>query len=251
MHQTDESNKSRAGPGDQRLQPHPFQSMVVVMKVLPSARDPWSALTHLLGLIAAIVGLVFLILRAGSDGVRLAGALCFGISLIVLFAASSAYHYFDLGMDANGKLRRLDHAAIYLLIAGTYVPSLIHLLAGTWRITMLTLIAVLAVAGVLFKLVWFNTSSKAGALLYVAMGWVIVVAGFEIWPVITARQVTLLVSGGLIYTLGAVVYAVRWPDPWPDRFGHHEVWHLFVLGGAAAHYFYVLDLVGGPYPAFG
>jgi hemolysin III len=220
------------------------------MRILPSAREPWSAFTHLLGLLGAIVGLVFLVLEAGADGVRLTGALIFGISLIALFAASTAYHYFDLGGDANGKLRRLDHAAIYLLIAGTYVPSLIHLLEGTWRITMLTVIGVLAVAGVLFKMVWFNTSSKGGALLYVAMGWVIVVAAHEIWPVISPRQATFLIGGGLIYTLGAVVYATRWPDPWPQRFGHHEVWHLFVLGGAAAHYFFVLDLVGGPYPAF-
>lgn len=115
---------------------------------------------------------------------------------------------------------------------------------------MLSLIVVLAVLGVLFKLVWFNTSSKAGALLYVAMGWVIVIAGFEIWPVITARQAALIGSGGVIYTIGAVVYATKWPDPLPGRFGFHEVWHLFVLGGAAAHYFFVLDLVDGPYVPF-
>lgn len=220
------------------------------MPFFRTARDPWSAFTHLLGLVGATVGLIFLIQVAGTDLVRLTGALCFGLSLILLFAASTAYHYFDLGPNANGKLRRLDHAAIYGLIAGTYVPSLIHLLEGAWRITMLLVIAGLAIAGVLFKLVWFNTSSRAGALLYVAMGWVIVVAGYEIWPVITARQAILLVGGGLTYTVGALVYATKWPDPWPERFGFHEVWHLFVLGGATAHYFYVLDLVRGPYLAF-
>ena len=221
------------------------------MKLLRTARDPWSALTHLAGVGAAVVGLLFLVLEAGSDAVRLIGALSFGVSLVTLFAASTAYHYFDLGPTANGKLRRLDHAAIYLLIAGTYIPSLLHLLSGFWRISMLALVVVLAVAGVLFKMLWFNTSSKAGAVLYVAMGWLIVLAGTEIWPVITAQQATLLVGGGLIYTVGAIVYALKWPDPWPEHFGSHEVWHLFVLGGAAAHYFFVFDLVGGPYPPFG
>lgn len=216
-----------------------------------AARDPWSATTHLAGVLAAVVGLFFLVEVAGSDVVRLTGALCFGISLIVLFAASTAYHYFDFGPQKNAKLRRLDHAAIYGLIAGTYVPSLLQLLGGTWRISMLLLIATLAVAGILFKLVWFNPKSKAGALLYVAMGWVIVLAAPQIWPVITAQQASLLVGGGIIYTLGAVVYATKWPNPWPDHFGFHEVWHLFVLAGATAHYFYVLDLLNGPYPPFG
>lgn len=220
------------------------------MDILPSARDPWSALTHLAGVLAAAVGLFFLVFAAGGDGVRLVGALSFGVSLVVLFAASTAYHYFDLGPDANGKLRRLDHAAIYLLIAGTYVPSLIHLLTGAWRISMLVLIATLAVAGVLFKIVWFNASSKAGTLLYVAMGWVIVIAGKQVWPVITAQQAALLFGGGITYTVGAIVYAFKWPDPWPGHFGSHEVWHLFVLGGAAFHYFYVLDLIRTPYAPF-
>jgi hemolysin III len=207
-------------------------------------------MTHLLGAAAALVGLVFLVLAAGSDAVRIVGALSFGLALILLFSASTAYHYFDLGPDANGKLRRLDHAAIYLLIAGTYVPSLIHLLSGTWRIAMLVLVGALAVAGVLFKLVWFNTSSRAGTILYVAMGWVIVIAAAEVWPVITVRQAALLFGGGVIYTLGAVVYATKWPDPWPGYFGFHEVWHLFVLGGATAHYFYVLDVIQAPYAPF-
>ncbi len=220
------------------------------MNVLPDARDPWSAMTHLIGVVASAIGLWFLIVAAGSDPIRLIGALCFGLSLIALFSASSAYHYFDLGPVANGKLRRLDHAAIYLLIAGTNVPSLLQLLSGGWRIAMLVLVVGLAIAGVLFKLVWFNPSSKAGAVLYVAMGWVVIIAMPEMWPVITAHQVTLLIAGGVIYTLGAVIYATKWPDPWPNHFGFHEVWHLFVLGGAAAHYFYVLDLIRSPYAPF-
>ncbi|HEX9783693.1 MAG TPA: hemolysin III family protein, partial [Opitutaceae bacterium] len=196
------------------------------------------------------VGLFFLVSVAGTDAVRLTSALCFGISLIALFAASTAYHYFDFGPQANAKLRRLDHAAIYGLIAGTYVPSLLLVLSGTWRIAMLVLIATLGIAGIVFKIVWFNPTSKAGAFLYVAMGWVILLAWPQLWPVITAQQATLLVGGGVIYTVGAVVYATKWPNPWPGHFGFHEVWHLFVLAGAAAHYFYVLDLLRGPYPPF-
>lgn len=214
------------------------------------ARDPWSAFTHLLGVAASVVGLVVLVVTAGADVVKLIEALCFGVSLVLLFGASTAYHYFDVEPETIAKLRRLDHAAIYGLIAGTYVPSLVHLLDGVWRLAMLALIVVLGVTGVLFKLVWFDTGSKAGAWLYVAMGWVIVLAGFEIWPVITARQLGLLVGGGIIYTLGAVVYAAKRPDPLPEVFGFHEVWHIFVLGGATAHFFFVLDLLQGPYPPF-
>jgi len=213
-------------------------------------RDPWSAATHFAGFLAAIVGLIILITKSAGDGPRLASTLIYGISLALLFLASASYHFFDLGAEGNKWLRKLDHSAIYLLIAGTYVPSLIHLLGGTWRVVMLAIVGSIALLGVCFKLFIFNTKNKAGTILYVVMGWLVVVPAYQMWPVISAESFAWLVSGGVAYTVGALVYARKWPDPWPNHFGFHEVWHLFVLLGATLHYFFVLSLMEVRYPPF-
>lgn len=214
-------------------------------------KEPWSAFTHFLGFVAAIVGLVFLVVYTAHDVPRLVTMIIYGVSLILLFLASASYHFFDLGEDGNNFLRRLDHAAIFLLIAGTYVPSMVHLLDGTWRIAMLSVVGLCAVLGVLFKLVFYNTAKNAGTAMYVGMGWLVVIPAHKIWPVIPSTSLAWLVAGGLAYTIGAVVYAKEWPDPWPDTFGHHEVWHLFVLAGATFHYFFVWSLIDMKITPFG
>lgn len=220
-------------------------------KTIGINRDPWSAATHFAGFFAALIGLVFLVMRSVDDAPRLASMLIYGISLALLFLASASYHFFDLGLSGNKWLRKLDHSAIFLLIAGTYVPSLFHLLGGAWRVVMLAVVGTIALLGILFKLLLFDTGKKAGTLMYVLMGWIILIPGHRMWPVISAESLAWLVGGGVAYTVGAIVYAKRWPDPWPERFGFHEVWHLFVLLGATLHYFFVLSLMDVAYPPFG
>ncbi len=211
-------------------------------------KDPASALTHFVGFVIALVGLWALLDRTVSTA-STAGMAVYGTSLALLFLASSIYHFFDIGEQGNRWLQRLDHVAIFLLIAGTYVPVCLWLLDGAWRIGMLVLIGVIALAGSVLKLVWIDCPTRLSTALYLALGWIVIIPAHRIFPQLTTEQLAWLVGGGLTYTLGALVYVAERPDPWPRVFGHHDVWHLFVLGGAAAHFGFAWTLLGQPMPA--
>lgn len=206
-------------------------------------KDPASALTHFAGFLAAVVGLIVLWVQTPGPAAKTASFIIYGTSLALLFLSSSAYHFFDLGEDRNLLLRRLDHSAIFLLIGGTYVPPIVHLLEGSWRTGMLTAIGVIAALGVLFKLTWFHAPRWIDAALYLAMGWIVFIPGKMIIGPMSTETLVWMCGGGAFYTVGAVIYATKWPDPWPDTFGFHDVWHLFVLAGAGAHFGFVYSLM--------
>ena len=214
-------------------------------------KDPASAWTHFIGFWIALAAAVVLVWRVADEGPKAMGMAIYGGTLVLLFLASSLYHWFDIGERGNRWLRRLDHSAIFLLIAGTYVPPLLLLLDGVWRIALLSLVAGLAVAGALFKILWIDCPKWLGLTLYFGLSFVVVIPAYKILPQLSGGGLAWLVTGGLAYTLGAVVYARGWPDPWPNRFGHHEIWHLFVLAGAAAHFAFTYTLVDRPYIPFG
>jgi len=211
-------------------------------------KDPASAWTHFLGFLAAAVAAIVLVWLASSDGPKAVAMSIYGATLVTLFLASSLYHFFDLGERGNRWLRRLDHAAIFLLIAGTYVPPLLHLLDGPWRIIFLALVGSVAAAGVVLKLLWIDAPGWLGMSLYLGLSWVVLIPAPKILPQLSGAALAWLVGGGIAYSVGAFVYARQWPDPWPGRFGHHEVWHLFVLVGAASHYAFMWTLLDLPYP---
>jgi hemolysin III len=210
-------------------------------------KDPWSSWTHFIGFWIALVAVAALIWRVADDGPKATGMAIYGGALVMLFLASSLYHWFDLGERGNRWLQRADHAAIFLLIGGTYIPPLLHLLDGAWRVSILALVIGLALAGAVFKIVWIDCPTWLGLTLYFALSFVVVIPAHIILPQLSGAALAWLIAGGLAYTLGAFVYARGWPDPWPDHFGHHEVWHLFVLVGAAAHYAFTYTLVDLPY----
>jgi hemolysin III len=210
-------------------------------------KDPVSASTHFVGFLLALGATAALVSLAGPERPRIAAMAIYGATLVTLFGASSLYHFFDLGERGNRWLRRLDHAAIFLLIAGTYVPPLLLLLDGAWRIGFLALVAGLALAGVLLKLFWIDCPGWLGLALYLGMGWLAVIPAHRIVPQLSGGALGWLIGGGAAYTLGAVVYARGWPDPWPGRVGHHEIWHGFVLAGAGAHFAFVCTLLDAPY----
>ncbi len=212
-------------------------------------KDPASALTHFAGFLAAVVGLVVLVL-SGSDAAKTTTFVIYGLSLALLFLASSSYHFFDLGERGNKMLRRCDHAAIFLLIAGTYVPVIAHVLDGPWRTGMLIAIMTMAALGVAFKLTWFHAPRWIDVALYLGMGWTVLVPGKRMYDALTPELIMWMGAGGAFYTFGALVYATKWPDPWPDRFGFHDIWHLFVLGGAACHFGMVYVLIDHPMAPF-
>ncbi len=206
-------------------------------------KDPVSSWTHFIGFWLALAAAAALVWRVADDGPKATGMAIYGGTLVTLFLASSLYHWLDIGERGNRWLRRLDHSAIFLLIAGTYVPPLLLLLDGTWRIVILSLVLGLAVAGILLKVIWIDCPTWLGLALYLGLSAVVVVPAWEILPQLSSGPLAWLLGGGAAYLLGVVVYARSWPDPWPGRFGHHEIWHLFVLMGAGAHCAFTYTLV--------
>lgn len=195
-----------------------------------------NAVTHGVGLVLSLIGMPILILAALDRGERatVIGASVFGATLIALYAASTLYHAIP-HPKIKQRLRVVDHAAIYLLIAGTYTPFTLGVLRGTWGWTLFGIVWTLAALGVLFKVVFGSgTMAKLSTAIYVAMGWVIIIA---IKPLMMSMEHTgliLLIAGGLCYTGGVIFYVDR------RRAWTHPVWHLFVMGGSICHYFAVL-----------
>lgn len=213
-------------------------------------KDPVSSSTHFAGFWLALGASLLLVSRAAGDAPRTAAMAIYGASLVGLFLASSFYHFLDLGPRGNRWLRRLDHSAIFFLIAGTAVPTLLLVQVGSARLLALGLVLGLAVAGALIKIVWIDCPDWLGMCLYLGLSAVVVVCGHLIVPQLSGGALAWLVGGGVAYLLGALIYARQWPDPWPGRFGHHEIWHLFVLLGAGAHFAFTYSLVGRAYPPF-
>jgi hemolysin III len=203
-------------------------------------RDPVSGLTHLAGFVVALAGLGWLALRTGGDVGS--GVVIYGASLLALYAASSAYHLVAAGERTTRVLRALDHLAIFFLIAGTCTPLFCRAFDGSARTLMLAGIWGSAAAGIAMRLLWRGAPRALYTALYVAMGWMVVLRWQAVAHALPTTALLLVVTGGLTYTLGAVVYALRRPDPFPQRFGFHEIWHLFVLGGSALHFAAVASL---------
>ena len=213
-------------------------------------KDPVSAGTHFAGFLAAIVGLVLLVVLSAHDAAKVTAMSIYGTGLVALFGASSTYHFFDLGERGNRWLKRMDHAAIFLLIAGSYMPPLFHMLDGAWRISMVAVVGGIAIGGAAMKLLWIDSPKWLGLTLYLGLGWSVLVPAYLILPELSGLELGYLVSGGLAYTFGAVVYALKRPDPWPGVFGFHEVWHLFVLAGALGHFLFAWEMLDRTIPAF-
>jgi hemolysin III len=208
-------------------------------------REPVNGLTHAAGGLLAALGLGVLLATAGSAGRidQLVAFGVFGLSLIALYAASALYHLLPVSPSGVARLRRLDHMAIFVLIAGTYTPFCLLALDGGWRWGLLALIWGLALCGVLLKLLWMDAPRWLSVVLYLGMGWVAVVATPALLRVVPPDGITWMLAGGLVYSAGAVIYGLKRPNPVPGIFGFHELWHLFVIAGSACHFWAVLHYV--------
>jgi hemolysin III len=206
-------------------------------------REPVSGLTHLGGAVASAGGLVALLVLGWQGIEKIVSVLVYGLSLVGLFAASATYHLASVRPRVQELLRKVDHSAIYLLIAGTYTPFCINAFTGFWRWGLLSIIWSLAAVGILVKVFTINAPRWLSAGLYVLMGWLCIAAIGEMLAVLPAFVLGWMLAGGVIYTLGAVVYITRVMNFWPGRFGYHEVWHIFVLLGAAAHFVAVMGVI--------
>jgi hemolysin III len=210
--------------------------------MLKKLREPVNSLTHWAGAILALVGLVGLLIVGWSTPAKIVSLLVYGISLIGMFSASATYHMVRARDKVLLILRKIDHSAIFLLIAGTYTPFCINAFDGFWKWGMLSIIWSLAAIGIIVKVFYIKAPRWLNAGIYVVMGWLCVGASGQMLSTLPTWVFAWLLAGGVIYTLGAVVYSTKLFNFKPGVFGFHEVWHIFVMLAAAAHYVAVMGV---------
>jgi hemolysin III len=206
-------------------------------------REPFSGLSHLGGAILGIAALVVLVTVARRDAWHVSGFAIYGASLIVLYLASALYHLLPVSEPHIERLRRLDHIAIYALIAGTYTPICLVPLRGGWGWSLFGVVWGLALFGTIVELAWRRAPIWLGLVLYLVMGWLAVIALGPLHRALPGPALGWLVAGGLVYTAGSIVFALERPRLWPGVFSAHELWHLFVLGGSACHFVLMVRFV--------
>jgi hemolysin III len=206
-------------------------------------RDPVAALTHLLGFVAAVYFTALFWRLARADRGRRLSVLCFGLSMCLLYGASSAYHAVLRPQALIDFFRRLDHSAIYVLIAGTYTPIYAVLLRGGTRARMLALMWGLAAAGILCKWLLPIGAYELSVALYVGMGWAGLLSVVALVRAAGLKAIALGTLGGVFYTIGAVCDALRWPVLYPGYVRPHEVLHIFDLFGTFVHVIFMVRYV--------
>ncbi len=204
--------------------------------MITSLREPVSGLTHFFAAIVAAIGLIVLLVLGWHSIVKEVSLSVYGITLILLFTASATYHLVKAKPNIVAALRKLDHAAIYLLIAGTYTPVCAIMFTGFWKWGLLSIIWSLALIGIVVKMFVMDAPRWLTAGVYVLMGWLCLGAIGEMLQFLPIGALVWLLVGGIVYTLGAAVYASKKLDFWPGKFGFHEIWHIFVILGALAHF---------------
>jgi hemolysin III len=210
--------------------------------MIKKLREPVNSLTHWAGAILALVGLLTLLVVGWGTPAKVISMIIYGASLIFLFSASATYHMVRVKDKALEIFRKIDHAAIFLLIAGTYTPFCMNAFTGFWKWGMLTIIWSLAVIGIGVKIFVVRAPRWLNAGIYLIMGWLCVGASGQLLAALPVWVLTWLFIGGVIYSLGAIVYITKIFNFVPGVFGFHEVWHIFVLLAAASHFIAVLGV---------
>lgn len=203
-------------------------------------KDPGSALTHFIAMIGAAAASVPLLMKAAREpgSVHFTAPLIFIASMVLLYAASTVYHTLDISEKTNQLLRKLDHMMIFILIAGTYTPVCLIVLGNRSGYFLLALVWGIALAGMLVNALWINCPKWFSSLVYIALGWICLIAFRQIVLALPRAAFGWLLAGGLIYTAGGVIYALKLPlfNSRHRNFGSHEIFHLFVMGGSLCHY---------------
>ena len=205
-------------------------------------RPTWRGVLHRSAVIGFAPLFLLLVVLAGSAGDRVA-TVVYALGVLGMLGVSATYHSGRLGPVGTRRLKRADHATILLAIAGSYTAIATIGLTGSPSRTLLWVVWVATPVAVAIRMLWLDAPYPVVAVVYVVVGWMAVI---EIGPIIdalTAFEVAAVVGGGLLYTVGGVVYAMHKPNPRPGVFGYHEVFHALVVGGVAAHYAAVLSLV--------
>lgn len=211
-------------------------------------KDPGSAITHLIGALMAVFAAFPLLMKAPKEPIYLLSMGIFLLSLVLLYSASTIYHTFNLSEKVNRRLKKFDHMMIYVLIAGTYTPVCIIVLGNNGGFILLALIWGMALAGIIMTGFWVHSPKWLNSVIYIAMGWTCVLAFTQLINTLSKPAFMWLLAGGVIYTVGGVIYALKLPifNNRHKYFGSHEIFHLFCIGGSLCHfilmYVYVVNI---------
>ncbi len=205
-------------------------------------REPGSAITHFIAWLMAVMAASPLIVKAGAASTLAAVAmLIFSASMILLYGASTAYHCAAVSDKVLKKFRKLDHMMIFVLIAGSYTPVCMIVLGGQMGYTLLALVWGIAIIGMTIKAFWITCPKWFSSCIYIAMGWICVLVFGPLWNTLPHAAFGWLLAGGIIYTIGGVIYALKLPifNSIHKNFGSHEIFHLFVMGGSICHFIFM------------
>jgi len=211
--------------------------------VISKFRNPVSGLIHFFSALLALVGLVLMVVASSGQALKQVSVAIYGLSLVTLFTASATYHLVNPSEAALRRLRKFDHSAIYVLIAGTYTPICINFFTGFLRWGFLSVIWGIAVAGVIVKLFVINAPRWVTAGVYLVMGWMAVFVIKPMLATMPAGALWWMLAGGLVYSVGAVIYITKKMDFFPNVFGFHEVWHIFVSLAALCHFIMIYQYI--------
>lgn len=206
-------------------------------------REPFCGLSHLVGVVLSVLGLVALLILARGRPWHLVSFAIYGTSLILLFTASTLYHSLPIAPRYIERLRRFDLVAIFLLIAGTYAPVCLVPLRGAWGWSLLGAEYGIALIGSGIVLRRKGMPDGVRTACYAVMGWLIMVAVVPLRQAVSPEALTWLVVGGIAYSVGAVIFAIDRPHLWPGKFSAHDLWHVFVLVGSASHFVMMTSLI--------
>lgn len=206
-------------------------------------REPGSAITHFVGMLLAVFAAVPLLIKAGvtSNGRSFTAMAIFMASMILLYGASAMYHSVNLSGKSLRIFQKLDHMMIFVLIAGSYTPVCLVVLGGDVGYRLLALVWGIALIGMVIKACWITCPKWFSSIIYIAMGWVCIFAFGQLFDTLSTAAFLWLLAGGLIYTAGGVIYALKLPifNAKHKAFGSHEVFHLFVMGGSICHFIFM------------
>ena len=213
-------------------------------------KDPVSGISHLIGAILSIAGLVFLIIYAnlyGEGAWDIVSFTIFGVGLILLYTFSALYHLLNVKEKATTILRKFDHIMIYILIASTYTPICLGPIRGPWGWTIFGIVWFLAIVGTILTMVWLKAPRWLTTSIYIAMGWSVLIM---IYPLIIKFQelnalpsLLWLLAGGIFYTIGGVIYGLKKAPFTTKHFGFHEIFHIFVLLGSICHFWFIFNYI--------
>ncbi len=206
-------------------------------------REPGSAITHFIGMMMALFAAVPLLVKSASasDGICLLAMAIFMLSMVLLYAASATYHSLSVSEKLIKVFRKIDHMMIFVLIAGSYTPVCLIVLGGKQGYTLLAVVWAIAILGMGMKALWITCPKWFSSVLYIAMGWVCIAVFGPLWNVLPHTAFLWLLAGGIIYTVGGIIYALKLPlfNSRHENFGSHEIFHLFVMGGSICHFIFM------------